>query len=131
MPPTFILASGLPWAHLQWPIAFRRRSGEPADPRLIPVALMISTVSSLRHDEPLAIRYRCHAADAGQEIKYVVSIIFRLHTRGEPELCTVGPAMLSSCETAVTNCAGANGFRSRMLSGTPCDVHWSPLAPVM
>jgi hypothetical protein len=46
---------------------------------------------------------------------------------GYPE---VEPA-LSSWDTAVTNCAGANGFFSRMLLGTPSDAQSSAAAPVM
>ena len=42
----------------------------------------------------------------------------------------VGP-VLSNCDTAVTSCAGANGFCSKMLLGTPCEGHWSAAAPVM
>ena len=36
-----------------------------------------------------------------------------------------------SCDTAVTSCAGANGFCNSRLSGTPWDTHWSAAAPVM
>ena len=35
----------------------------------------------------------------------------------------VGVPVLRSCETAVTNCAGANGLVKRMLLGTPCEAH--------
>src|SRR5437762_11737315 len=47
---------------------------------------------------------------------------------GYPE---VGEPVLSSWDTAVTSCAGANGFFSRMLLGTPSDAPSSAAAPVM
>jgi hypothetical protein len=40
-------------------------------------------------------------------------------------------ALFRSWETAVTSWAGANGFCSRMLSGTPCDAQSFAVAPVM
>ena len=43
----------------------------------------------------------------------------------------VGEPVLSSWETAVTNCAGANGFFSSMLPGTPSDAQSSAAAPVI
>jgi hypothetical protein len=43
----------------------------------------------------------------------------------------VGVPVLRSCETAVTNCAGAKGLVRRMLSGTPFAAHLSALAAVM
>ncbi len=43
----------------------------------------------------------------------------------------VGVPVLRSCEMAVTNCAGAKGLVSRMLSGTPFAAHLSALAAVM
>jgi hypothetical protein len=43
----------------------------------------------------------------------------------------VGVPVLSRLETAVTSCAGANGFCKRMLLGTPCDPQSSAAAPVM
>ena len=42
-----------------------------------------------------------------------------------------GPAAFRSWETAVTSCAGANGFASMMLLGTPFDAHSSACAPLM
>lgn len=43
----------------------------------------------------------------------------------------VGGLALRSCATAVTSWAGANGFESRMLLGTPLDAHSSACAPLM
>jgi hypothetical protein len=42
-----------------------------------------------------------------------------------------GGIALSSCDTAVTSWAGAKGFCSRMLLGTPWEVHASAAAPVI
>jgi hypothetical protein len=42
-----------------------------------------------------------------------------------------GGTRFRSCETAVTICAGANGFTKSRLFGTPCEAHWSPDAPLM
>jgi hypothetical protein len=38
----------------------------------------------------------------------------------------LGGLALRSCEIAVTICAGAKGFASRTLLGTPLDAHSSP-----
>jgi len=42
----------------------------------------------------------------------------------------IGGTLFSSCETAVTSCAG-DGFASMMLLGTPLDAHSSACAPLM
>ena len=42
-----------------------------------------------------------------------------------------GVPALRSCEIAVTNCAGANGFSRRMLLGTPREGQRPAAAPVM
>jgi hypothetical protein len=43
----------------------------------------------------------------------------------------VGVPVLRSCATAVTSCAGANGFSSMMLLGTPLEVQSAALAPLI
>ena len=43
----------------------------------------------------------------------------------------VGAPLLSSWATAVTSWAGANGFESMMLLGTPLDDQSSALSPLM
>ena len=43
----------------------------------------------------------------------------------------VGGLVLRSWETAVTSCAGANGFANMMLLGTPLEGQSAALAPLM
>ena len=42
-----------------------------------------------------------------------------------------GGTLFRSCAMAMTSCAGANGFASIMLFGTPFDAHSSACAPLI
>ena len=46
-------------------------------------------------------------------------------------LGTLDDPVLRSCETAIRSCAGAKGFLSKMLFGTPCIDHSSGFPPVI
>jgi hypothetical protein len=48
-----------------------------------------------------------------------------------PYVLVVGGLALRSWETAVTSCAGANGFGNMMLFGTPLDAQSSASLPLM
>src|SRR4051794_24463820 len=73
--------------------------------------------------------YLCHFTPQSLFIGWLVSLQATMRL-----VCAVYGAsvpVLRSWEIAVTSCAGANGFWSMMLFGTPFDDQSPPLAPLM